>query len=361
MSEDYEVIVAVKDPGGTNGLLPVVEELIKREVKVLLVANGKSIQMIPKDTPDYIPWTEKDDKARLLNFKPKILLSSMCSSYGGIGQELVADFQNTTTVTIVVEDYWGGSTKLWSEDRFQPNFFCVNDRIGKSIAFNTWPKINDEDIKITGWPAFDKYYNFDVKEEACKFRNSLGLDQDKPLIFLAGGGESTGHLLEEVTVVLNKINRDAYLIARPHPRTKENFSEIIPQWNSAMAKLNGVLPIFDFFGEITSPAPLLAASQVVISAFGTLLVEAAALHQSGLISVFYPEEEAEYRKSIHYEGDFPLAELGCCYIAKNRSALEECIIKSLNGAQDLQSQQKECFKLDGNNAKRVADLVCSQL
>lgn len=342
-----------KDPGGTAGLLPVVERL-RKQYRVLLIASGKAVELLREADQDFVAY-ESVEQVLVDNPLPEALLTSMCSK-GNMGRNLVSLLRGHCP-TVVLQDHWVGSLwTSWAGSKYQPDFICVNDEIGAKMVLNAWPWFDRRWIIVIGYPALDKYSNYDVETAAATVRAKLNIAEQTPLVFYAGQVKRAGQVLLELVEALNTIGQDVYLIARPHPRMKDEVPEELPLWQKALNNFRAGEVILDSSScDISS---LVAASTVTTSMYSTVLVEAAALRKQN-ISMLYPEVGmAEFWRGSGSEiGEFPLVELGCSAKATNRQTLCNLLEKSLAGKLNLEVNQRKHFRLDGMNAERVADFI----
>ncbi len=339
-----------KDPGGTNGVLPVVKALRAKDHNVLMIANGKAVELL-KDKEEHVVY-DSAEKVLEENPIPDVAITSMCSN-GGVGRDLIPLLRGHAP-TVALQDFWGGT--LWDEfAKVRPDYITTNDQVGKKIIQTAWPDFNPDHIKITGFPALDKYKSVDVAAVTERVRAALGLDENKPIILVGGQADFSGQMLKEVVACLNALGQDIYLIPRAHPRMKDNWPEEFGPWNEAVEQLRVGTVIRD--SSACDTPSVIACSSLIISMFSTIQIEAAVLRKPN-ISVWYPEvERVWYRSTNERMGEFPLVRLGCAAKAENREALQALMARALNGGLGLRLNQEQNFQLDGKNAERVADFV----
>lgn len=257
-----------KDPGGTNGLLPVVKQLrnIGHDVKV--IPNGKAVELLGGGNEECFTF----EQALALMPEPDVLVTSMCSD-GGLGRNLVPLLFRAGIPAVALQDFWGARLwTSWADPRYRPNYICVNDEIGADIVIKAWPEILRSRIKITGYPAMDKYANLDVEGTAARARLALGLTEKKPVILYAGSVEREGEVISEVVKVLNEIGADIYFVPRQHPRMKNNAPEEVPHWEKAMDDFKGGTLIAD--SSACDTISIIAASDLVIAMYSAVNIEA---------------------------------------------------------------------------------------
>ena len=355
-----DILAVVKDPGGMNTVLPVVDELKRSGAFVRLVANGKAVELLSAMNIGHVVAFSAEAIIRQFGL-PKLFITSMCSG-GGVGRDLVPLLRGKA-ITIAVQDFWG--IRLWTDwvDRkFRPDYLLVPDAKAKDIARIAWPDFDPERIHVSGWIAFDKYVDLYPKraEIADGTRKVLGLLPTKPVILFCGSGNTTGMLLNSVVDALNHFRFDFYFVPRPHPRTKNNYpNEMIP-WQEALAKFKKGTLVVDFFDQ-TDGVSMLAASDVVVSDFSTMLIEAAMLRVPA-ISLWYPESENLWNFEMKGRVPvFPLISMGCAFKATSPKELASFLRSALSGCEkdDLLRAQAFHFPNTEKSAVRAARFISS--
>lgn len=347
-----DVWAVCKDPGGMAGVLPVVKKLREMGQEVLFIANGKSAELL-QGKAEFVVY-DKIESLLAENPPPKVLITSMCSG-GGVGRDLVPLLRGKTKV-IALQDFWGARLWTdWADPKFRPDYICVNDVVGKRIVPDAWPDFGDDQIIITGYPAQDVYAGFDLKAASAKARSLLDLP-DKPIILFGGQLKKSGEALAELVTVLNEIGKDVCLIPRGHPRMKDNAPEEMPKWEQALLSFRSGTLIAD--SSACDPQSLIAASDIVVSMYSTMLVEAAVLRKQN-ISLLYPEVGMQdfLKETGGGMKEFPLIELGCSAKATNRQKLLQYVKQALDSDLGLKPAQEQSFKVDGRNAERVVQFV----
>lgn len=348
-----------KDPGGTNGVLPVVKSLRGAGHEVLLIANGKAVQLL-KDKEDHVVYDSAEEVLKNHPLLPNVCITSMCSN-GGVGRDLTPLLRGKCPV-VALQDFWGASLRdggeaAWGDVKYRPDYLVVNDEIGKKIVLDTWSDYKSQQVIVTGYPALDKYKDIKVAEVSAKVRLALGITEKKPVVLFGGQGPGTAETLSELVEALNEVHRDCYFVPRPHPRCKDNFPEEMQPWQEALARLRVGNLVFDFFSQTDTPS-LLAASDLVISMSSTILVEAATLNKQNISVLYEDTGMAEFRSSTGLN-EFPLVDLGCSAKAVDRKSLRKLLEKSFDNALGLEDAQRKSFRLDGKNAKRVAIFIAA--
>lgn len=343
-----------KDPGGTAGMLPVVNELRGRGHEVQLIVNGWAAANVSESA-----WVVKSDAVSTLiatEGTPDLLLTSTCTT-GGTGMWLI-NWLKGSCPTVALQDIWGGAlvTDYWRDSRLHPDHVLVNDRVGEEILLRAWPEIEPEQIHVVGWPAMDRYAGFDVVGTRATVREALGLDSFDPVALFLGGGVTTGGTFSSVVRALNRVPGHFQLIARPHPRMYMDYAVEGAEWDAACSLFHSGRLIVDGPSSIDEAV---AASDFVIGDSSTALIASSIMHIPG-ISVMYPELGARmYREA--YRGlipRFPLTELGCVIEVRDFPSLCRAIeLAYSTGHLGLEAAQEMAWSGVGGAAKLAADAI----
>ena len=143
-------LAVCKNPGGTNGLLPVFQEL-RKDYKVKLLANGNAVTQLfnAREAFEFYPTVEEV----LANYpNPDFLITSMCDSDdGGMGRELIPPLRGHCP-TFGLQDYWEATLSVeWADPKYRPDYIFVNDRVGAEIVLKAWPYFTNSRILQTGF------------------------------------------------------------------------------------------------------------------------------------------------------------------------------------------------------------------
>ncbi len=355
MPNTNDIWAVCKDPGGTAGILPVVDELTRRGYQVQLFADGKAVDLLPAIGRTFTASSSAEMLMSQDIQRPQFLITSMCSG-GGIGRDLVPLLHPDTTVVALQDTYGARLNTDWSESRYRPDFICVNDKVGADIVHRVWSDFDEKRISITGYPALDRYIDYNAQESAYTARLRLGLIQDKPIVVYCGQVDKAGQALRELVATLNTIERDVYLIIREHARMRDDAPSEIGHWQAAIAEFKAGTLISDT--AMLATQTLLASATVIVSMYSTVLIEAAVLRKPN-IALLYPCVGMQQFLSDtgHIMDELPSVILGCTAKASDSSELEQLLLKSFDNQLDLRAAQERYFCLDGLNARRVADLI----
>ncbi len=339
-------------------MLPVFYKLRELGKEVTLFANGKAVDLLPGIESDFKAYKSAEELLKDNLVLPEILVTSMCSK-GGVGRDLVPMLRGLDIPTVALQDFWGSRLGTdWKDPQYWPECICVNDPVASKIVLKAWPDFSEERIQITGYPALDQYANYD-SAQWVKMRQKLGIVRNIPVILFAGQVQGTGDVIKTVIEALNKLEEEISLIIREHPRMRDDAPEEVTKWEKAIKSFNnGSLIESSSFDT----SLVLAAADVVLGAFSTVLVHAAVL-QKEVIAVLFPNQGmAEFkRQGGGFRDEFPLVSLGCAAQAEDQKDLLEILDKALSEGLGFEKNQGQIFCLDGKNAERVVQKILEHL
>lgn len=346
-----------KDVGGANGIAPVLTLIQKNgfEVQCFADAGSRGGDILKKSSFEVASTNSIEELVKTINSEVVAIFSTHCSV---LGRDTINYFKNVLP-TFVLQDAWGGMQYIWSRDMVKPSFVFVNDQMDAETVSKLWPDFPRSSIVVSGYPALDSYFNFDIAGKRANVFEKLGLSKDRPVVLLAGQWWHSGELATQTVAVLNELGQDVYFIPRVHPAMKDNTPEELPVWNQALADFRSGTLVAD--SSSCNIQEVLAAASIVVSMYSTTLMEAAVLRKQN-ISVLYPDTGlASYHKVTDSKQLPPLVQLGCSSLATNYGELKHLMKKSLEGKLGLEKAQEMSFKVDGQNAQRVADFAMNIL
>jgi len=359
MSQVRYVLAVCKDPGGTNTILSVVKALEEKDCcAVKLIANGKAVETL---TDAHIEFEEHRTVESVLRMytNPALLITSMCSD-GGIGRDLVPLLRGKCP-SIAVSGYWGEYvSRAWRENKYRPDYMCVNDHLGIQITKKAWPDFDQ--FSITGFPMFDQYTALNLSETRDKVYSTLGLNKDYSLIlFPCGIISGASALLKEVLLALTDIDKTSYLVPRLHPRTKDEAPQELECWDNTISQYRKEKSCRIIDSPGLNIKELIASATVVLSDYSTVLVEAALLRKPNISILYLDAARSEFEREYgELMNEPPFVSLGCSARATSRVSLRKLIMQSITKIHDplgLRVAQEKHLQTDGNNARRVANLV----
>lgn len=350
------ILVACKDPGGMNGVLPVVRILLQKH-QVVIIAEGKAYEFLQNMGMECENYSNPGN-VLCIHPNPNLFITSMDQGES-VGRNLVPLLRGQCPI-VALQDYWGAYlADDWNNKKYRPDYITVNDESGVNLVRSCWPEYPSDRIVITGFPAFDELSNFDVELKARTAREALGLEKSHwPIILFCGQADYTGHALGELASAINTIGQEVYLIARPHPNMAIRWPYEMESWKKAISLFGRGVLIED--SSHVEALALIAVSTVTVSMYSVMLYHAAALRKQ-VISILYPEAGAKtllanFPGSIE---EVSLIALGCTAKVETREELIDALTKAYTNSLGQEEAQKRAFNLDGRNAQRVVDFVSS--
>lgn len=174
----------MKDPGGTNALLPILEKLRNRH-KVIYIADGIAPTILTKRNITFqtIPVRQNINQF-LQKVKPALIFSTMCSN-GGIGRQFIYEGKRLGIPTISLQDFWGARlNKEYRHKKFWPDYLLVPDISAKKIVNRLWKSYPRASIIISGYTAFHDFPSFKLAEKINRrLRKRLRIIKPWPIVF----------------------------------------------------------------------------------------------------------------------------------------------------------------------------------
>lgn len=358
-----EVWFVMKDPGGTNNVLPVALFMRKKwgelcDIRVIADQSGKAEEIIRKaEVGDYLNAYSMVDLQHLP--RPEIVVTSMCSGES-LGRSLVADFGlERKTFTIAMPDSpWGRYEKEWNDPQYYPTWLLVNDPSCSMNLQNIWRLYDAEKIKIFPWPFLDKYWKFDSSDAFGTVDEFCGYDRKSVISFL-GQLDGTSEVLRETVMALNAINMPVNFVVRLHlrcsDREKEVCKKILKEFSSGRS-------IYTESPLDIATSTLIAGSDTVVSVYSLSLIEAAALRKQ-TISVITEAGYKMFRDDIGEKMIPDFGNAGYAYEVHNLAEFTIALQKAINGKlrRELLPKQKAALTVDGKNAERVANFIAHNI
>lgn len=362
--------VAMKDPGGTNAVWPVAEELKQRGHRILHIPNGKAVELLAekmRDDTTLVCFAARNAELLLHwidpEMTPHVYITSMCSE-GGIGRNFIPIMRDMGIPTVAVQDYWGGALKVEFKDPiYWPDAICVPDELGREMVLDAWQGYDPNRVHITGQPAFDKLTRLDAtsaEKKIWEFVIRAPKYYDVKFIVFAGQLKHTSSALRALVQSLNDLPyRHIVLVALQHPRFKNNAPEEIEPFEKACGEFkNGML--LRNHPDISTDE-WVAASNLVVSLTSTVLATGAYFRKPCI--AYLPPEIFQSELAANGFTFLPMAKVGACAVAESEEQLDDLAIQALHGEEgdplQLLENQEKYFVLDGKNASRVADVAMS--
>jgi CDP-Glycerol:Poly(glycerophosphate) glycerophosphotransferase len=366
------VLVVMKDPGGSQNMMPLCQEMKSRGVRVTYVASGKAIDICK--AAGIVPMVFESASAAEQYFDqqpvPDLYITTMCTG-GGVGTSLVEFFRKRGVKTIALQDFWGARLQdAYKDSRFRPEVIVVNDVVGEQLVHKAWGKPSwwhapRTKVVVSGYPSLDRFAGYDPEKRVrAQVRRELGIPHDAAVCTFPGQVAMTGTVFLEVAQALCDVCASSRsvitVMPRKHPRMDEAPLEVAT-WNQALELLrsSSQIQLVEDSSKI-SMQDVLQASDLVAGAFSTALIEAAVLRKQ-VIAFLFPETGwKQYQEELgHLMDEFPLVALGCAARARSPVSARELVTQALRGQLNLRHSQERYFTLDGKNAKRLASTLLS--
>jgi len=232
-------------------------------------------------------------------------------------------------------------------------------------------------VHVSGAPQFDLYTDFSGYRDRAAFFKKWGLDPDKRLLTYTTGTPGTSPFDHEVVDLFYErmragaFNEPCQLLVRLHPKDRysdyvrfEQKPGLILQLPGKKAETN------DHWNpdheDMHTLAELMRYSDVVINVASTITIDAAAFDTPVVNVAFDGYAQKPYMESClrYYDYDHykRIVETGGVRIGKS---IEETIEhtqaylrdRTLEAAGRARIREEQCWKLDGQSGRRIADLL----
>ncbi|MDO8523662.1 MAG: hypothetical protein Q7R74_00360, partial [bacterium] len=219
------VAIALKDPGGTNFLLPVLSILKKRGFPMVLHTTGHTKDKV--QLPDYF-----EPASSVEGIEPGIVIRTYADTKHGASRALPSDLEKKwrSATFVDIEDYPAGPGRtIQREGGRAPDWLCViNDSAKETRVKHRRSGVDPrpENIKVTGSPVFDQYAGVNHESRKREAREKLGVTNEFVVLFSGQNPPATPIALEQTVRALNALRTDKKLILvfSRHPRDKSDES-----------------------------------------------------------------------------------------------------------------------------------------
>lgn len=349
IKKEKSLLVATRDPGSGNALLPVLKELAgDHGLQIDVATDGRAQEIIQDNfqTEDITPEGMVLEADNVIGTPNAILMDR--SSEIGIDTYVTATFPEVPK--ILVEDYYTNTIQFLAElikrNLPLPERICVMDEGAKKIIIKQFPQIENI-IEVTGQPAFDRFTEEDTEKLAHEVKQRLGLQPtDKIVSFMSTMDEP--EKIAKMAEALKVIAEDFYFAFRRHPRDNtgyETYRKILSDAGIRIVDTN------EF-----STSDIGAASDVVLTTWST----------EGLHGIYRRKPtvhiiDRNFRIPENLDLPLPPVELGASVGVDMIGEIAQVLPllldpnSALNGK--LREKMAERYPADGKNAERVADIV----
>ncbi len=365
-----KVLVASYYPGGANALAPVVKRLQEEgKVDVVTVGYKYSERIFHDNGISYrtldsygLPDASTDSMKKLLEAEsPDLVITSTASEIEhknqSIDQLLIEASSKRGIKSLSVLDFWGN----YNHRRFKkvPDKIAVIDDLAKETMMKDG--FNERKLVITGNPYFDDLaklkdsFSQEDKYKVRKYLNFPQIDADSYLLLYASQpiekdyGKRLG--FDEKTSLkelLDSVERLSYkdktsVLVKIHPREDEDNLKDVVKGYSFPIVVNKDYRVRD----------AVLASDVVVSPFSTVLVEAAYLDKPG-VSLQPGLKKHDMLITNHLGFTVPVYRKGDVGSVIDRLLMDKKYARQL-------AEKRKGFVNDGKATDRVLNLVYEML
>lgn len=195
-----------------------------------------------------------------------------------------------------------------------PDRLLVWGKLDKENAISEH-NFKEDQVFVTGAPQFDQYFDDAIVYSREKFFNERGLNPNSSLVLFAGTTlnrlAEEPKILEALSSEISKLNKDVIIWYRPHPRANNDQLE-------SYKKIKGIYIDDQFLSQRNRGGSgyslrghdlnhykfLLNSTSVVVSAFSTMVIEAA-LHGKPSVLISFSMDQSrttavsDYSKYSH--------------------------------------------------------------
>jgi hypothetical protein len=271
-------------------------------------------------------------------------------------------------------------TSRWTRPRF--DHYLLWSEAMKATLLRILPETSPAQISVTGTPQFDFHCWQDLLWSRSKTLAKLGLrESDRYFLYGASAESLTPEEPRLVAQLVAKMGqhpvlKDCHLVVRIHPldnwkrwqkATQQDGRTIIsPAWDNTPEPDGWVFVSLDDQGRFVNT---LRHSEGCINISSTISLDAAILDKPVICIDFRSEPDCP-RENLYeeYEADhyLPLVESGGIRIGHNWSELISLLARAIEAPEEDREKrrrmiERECGKVDGQAAKRVAAAIVALL
>jgi len=239
-----------------------------------------------------------------------------------------------------------------------------------------------KDIRIIGIPQFDRYVLKDKLLSRQEFCKMMGLDANRRIILFGSEGSLFQSDAEIASIISENILRNdiippSQLLIRPHYGYKADdlkFKDLQNKPNVVIDRFNNPSPEFrdrwDYSEEFSDRfMNCLYHSDVVVSSFSTLTLDAVAFNKPIINVSFDGKESKPYRESIARWGASTyfgaILKTNAICDVKNSQDLIRAINEYLKDPSNREVEREKllkdfCLVIDGRSGKRFARVVLEE-
>lgn len=353
------ILFCAVDGGAFNALLPVAALCTSQGYEVVWVTEVNKVAATLVTDGYFIEDFPDTMRALLRALKPDVVVAGVSGNGEDIALHLPQIAQDMGIPVVKVIDFW--NTGMPHEHNFAPTRLCVLDEASRHIEVNGRQML-PKHVIATGGPQFDELL-------CVQSLPSIEISQTfgQPFFLVVGPStkERVEELFDQLIPALDMFSHPFGLGVLWHPKSKkETYVDSIVKKLESRSNM-WYIPD-ERLRKTASNNVLLASANLVIGTTSTELVKACYLKVPALSILPQDGENHEVLKS---RGMFmlPTSFVKATWHAedsKDAARFMQYVLKWKDPqAQDelalLRHAQMKHYKLDGNNALRVADVVWS--
>lgn len=369
--DSMRLLLSCRDANGAHQIVPLVREARRRGWAHAVVADGPAMAILQSEgiaaTEAAIGEVAQTDQAGQLAARrranallreaaPDALIAASSGPGGGIDEALVA--MRDPATSFVLQDSWGDVNEVFGARA--GHYFVLDDE-----AASLTRKRVDAHIVVSGMPKYDAYTAFDLAGERSRLRRAIAVGGEataisffaQPLAAIAGYAD----LVRCVIDAVGQMEGEPHFILRAHPKDTASAVEEARQRAEALGVPCSVL-------QEGRPESILAASDIVISAYSTCCYDAIVLGALAAMphapAVYFMTEPVwkVYRASTKLDR-VPPVHAGMALLARTERELREHLgaARDPQVRRELWQRSRVGLPLAGAAAQRILDSVAASV
>lgn len=366
------ILFGTSHTGGANVLVPVIRKLGDEEKYLVEVfSKGDAIKAFDRFGVDYLGFdgdiNVEDLSISLSDPIPSLIVTGSDGDENGLDKPLISAGINLDVRNLAVFDFWGAylekfSSKDTQDLAYLPDRIAVPDEMVREAMVRKG--FDERLLVVTGRPCDDSLVDLveQYNNRTGELKEELGFDPELPLIMYASQPVSfyyTGKdypkvgydelsVLRQVIEARDSLDKKVNLLVKTHPAEEEDGKcKTIGKILEVIEGKNVVLKRKKEYD--TNRAAL--ASDVIVSTFSTVLIEAALLDKLALS--LQPEKIGDDKMDTNAYG----VTVGVYRSEDIRPILESALFDEGFKSKYATVRKELAFKPDGKATERVVDLV----
>lgn len=354
--ESKNILIATRDPGSANALIPIIELLQKNGgANFAILTDGRAQSQIQEkfSTKDVTPADSVLEISNLIGI-PDLIITDASSEPG---LETYCESTYYDVPMVLIEDYYTSSAHFLRaiQERNKgdqknlrvPDAICVMDEEAKKLITQDFPEL-EERIVVTGQPAFDKIANENTEEMKHETRKKLNIPDNTKLMSFMSQMERP-EMIEALAQSIQSMSNPPAVIFRRHPRDNRSYEEYEEIFSRHGVQL--------LHSDTMTTSEVNAASDLVITGWSTEGLNAIYRGKPTIHITDKKLQEIPEYLSL----PLPPVKLGASIGVDSMDNLSEQM-NALNDpdstlASDLQRLAEKYYPKDGKNTERVIKAI----